>query len=150
MTDEKIKTNRLAPHWELPLESTVLHIERLVNGQGTPYSEEEAFSHEPPGVLATILRRCLYDENIPTTLKARLEICMGQIEYIVNPSWHQGYDACVSLKKRCKLGLETLQQTGNLEASYRYPFDRPYWYWFLAGWLSACRDIDTPRTTLGS
>jgi len=139
MTDEKITSNRLVPHWGLPIESTVLHIERLAKGEGTPYSEEP-FSHEPPGVLATVIRRCLYAENIPNALKARLEICIRQMEYIVNPSWHQGYDACVSLKKRCKLGFETLQQTGHLEASYRYPFERSRWYWFLAGWLSACRD----------
>lgn len=139
MTDEKIKTNRFAPHWELSIESTVLNIERLANGAGTPYSEEP-FSHEPPGVLATILRRILFDENLPNALKSRLEICIGQMEYIVSPSWHEGYDACVSLKKRCQLPLETLEQTGQLEASYRYPFDRSHWYWFLAGWLSACRD----------
>jgi hypothetical protein len=139
MTDKKIETNRLILHWELPLESVVLQIEQLVNGEGTPYSEEP-FSDEPPGVITTILRRCLYDENTPNALKARLEICIGQVEYIVQPFWHEGYDACVSIKKRCKLELETLQQTGYLEASYRYSCERSRWYWFLAGWLSACRE----------
>lgn len=138
MTDKKIKTAGIVPNWGLPIELIVQQIELLTLGEGTPYSDEP-ISHEPPGIINTIIRRFLYTDTLPNDLKARLKICDGRMQYIVQPSWHEGYDACTSLVKRCQLEPETLQQTGHIEAMYRYSSDQPRWYWFLAGWLSASR-----------
>ena len=138
MTDKIRKTEKFVQYWSLSIESTVLQIERVTNGTGMPYSAEP-FSHEPPGIIAAIVHKCLCKEDISRELKARLKLCDRRMEYIVQPSWHEGYDACTSLKKRCQLEIETFTQTGHLEATYRYPSDKPRWYWFLAGWLSACR-----------
>ncbi len=137
MTYEKIKIDRLVSLCELPIESAIFYLEQLANGEGIPYSDTP-FSQEPPGVIATIIRRFLCNETIPNALKPRLKLCDGQMEYIAQPCWHEGYDACVSLKKRCQLESKTLQQTGHIEATYRYPSEKSRWYWFLAGWLSAC------------
>jgi len=138
MTYEKIRTARITHHWNSSVEEVILQIERVTNGEGTPYSDE-AFSEEPPGVIKTIIRRLSFDETIPNTLKARLELCDRCMEYIVQPSWHEGYDACCSLKKRSQLEVEILTKTGHIEATYRYAADKAHRYWFLAGWLAACR-----------
>ncbi len=136
MTYEKKKTFQNTFNEKLSLEAFVLQIERLTNGEGTPYSDEP-FSHEPPGVINTIIRRYSFDEKISQALKARLKLCDRRMEYIVHPSWHDGYNACYSLKKHSQLEIEVLTQTGHIEATYRYPADQAHWYWFLAGWLAA-------------
>jgi hypothetical protein len=138
MTDEKIKTAGITPQWGMPIELIVQQIELLTLGEGTPYSEEP-ISHEPPGIITTIIRRFLYADNLPDDLRTRLKICDGRMQYIVQPSWHEGYDACSGLKKRYQLEPETLKKTGYIEATYRYSSDKQRWYWFLAGWLSAMR-----------
>jgi hypothetical protein len=138
LTDKTKKTERLVNYWSLPIESVIIQIERVTNGEGIPQSDEP-FSYEPPGIIAANIHRLLCNKDIPKALKARLKLCDRRMEYIVQPSWHEGYDACTSLKKRCQLEIETFTQTGHLEATYRYPSDKPRWYWFLAGWLSACR-----------
>jgi hypothetical protein len=137
MTYEKRKIAQNAFNEKLSVEAVVLQIERVTNGEGTPYSNQP-FSHEPPGVIQTIIRRYSFDETISNKLKARLKLCDRRLEYIVNPSWHEGYNACSSLKKHCQLEREMLTQTGYIEALYRYPVDQAHWYWFLAGWLAAC------------
>jgi hypothetical protein len=138
MTYEKIKPPRITDPWNFSIAEVILHMERVTNGEGTPYSDE-AFSEEPPGVIKTIIRRFSFDETISSRLKAQLKLCERRIEYIVQPCWHDGYNAGSSLKKQSKLELEILRQTGYVEARYRYPSDQAHWYWFLAGWLSACR-----------
>lgn len=138
MTYEKRKIAQNAFNGKLSIEAVVLQIERVTNGEGTPYSGQP-FSDAPPGVINTIIRRYSFDEAISNNLKARLKLCDRRMEYIVHPSWHDGYNACSSFKKRCQLEIEILTQTGHIEATYRYPADKAHWYWFLAGWLSACR-----------
>lgn len=140
MTYEKIKPTRITYPWNFPIEEVILHMERVTNGKGTPYSDE-AFSEEPPGVIKTIICR-LSDQTISSQLKAQLKLCERRIEYIVQPCWHDGYNACVSLKKQSQIELELLTQTGYIEARYRYASEQAHWYWFLAGWLSACRTIN--------
>lgn len=140
MTYEKIKPNRSTPDWKLPIEVLVQQIERVMNGEVVPYSDEP-FSHEPPGIITAIIHRFLSNETLPKSLEPRLKLCNKCMEYVVQPSWHEGYDACSSLKKRCQLELATLIRMGHIEATYRYHADKPHWYWFLAGWLSACRII---------
>lgn len=140
MTYEKIKPDRSTPDWGLPIEVLVQQIERVTNGEVTPYSDAP-FSHEPPGIIAAIIHRFLCDETIARSLESRLKFCNRRMEYIVHPCWHEGYDTCTSLKNRRQLELTTLIQTGNIEATYRYHADKAHWYWFLAGWLSACRAI---------
>ena len=138
MTYEKIKSTLLTHPWKSSTEEIIIHMERVTNGDGTPYSDEP-FSDAPPGVIKTIIYRFSFDETISSTFKSQLKLCARRIEYIVQPCWHQGYDACSSLKKHCQLEIDILIQTGHIEAMYRYPSDQAHRYWFLAGWLSACR-----------
>lgn len=137
MNYEKIQTSQNNLEQSLSVEAVVQQIERVTNGEGTPYSDEP-FSDAPPGVINTIIRRLSFEQTISKKLKSRLQLCELRMEYIVHSSWHNGYNACSSLKKRCQ-DVDLLIQTGHLEASYLYPADKAHWYWFLAGWLSACR-----------
>jgi hypothetical protein len=141
MTYEKSKLTQNTHPWNSSIEEIIIHLERVTNGNGTPYSDE-AFSEEPPGVIKTIIRRLSLDETISSSLKAQLKLCERRLEYIVQPCWHEGYNACSSLKKQSRLELELVIQTGYIEARYRYTSDQAHWYWFLAGWLSACRTIN--------
>lgn len=137
MTYEKIKPTQTTDPENSSIEEVILHMERVTNGDGTPYSDQP-FSDAPPGVIKTIIRRISFDETIANPLKSRLKLCDCRMEYIVQPCWHQGYDACASLKKHCQLEADVLRQTGHIEAIYLYSADKAHWYWFLAGWLSAC------------
>lgn len=108
--------------------------------EGTPYNDE-VFSDAPPRVIKTIICRLSFDQTMKSRLKAQLKLCERRIKYIVQSCWHDGYNACSSLKKS-QLELELLTQTSYFEARYCYTCDQAHLDWFLAGWLSACRTIN--------